>query len=234
MTSVILFDFFGTLVDAPTQLASVPFPESHRFLNSLGVELTYEEYFARWESTSARFDRAAREDRLEYSMTALAKSFLGECLAEETAARVSDSYVDVFLAEWDAAVQEIDGIDGTIEALARSFRLAIVSNTNDPRLVPSRLERLGILEYFDVVLLSVEHGRRKPHPLIYRSALEALAASPDESVFVGDSFEADYLGPRAVGIDAWLIDPAQSYEVDPARRISSVLELPGRLGANGA
>jgi putative hydrolase of the HAD superfamily len=233
VASVILFDFFGTLVDAPTELASVPFPESHQFLNSLGVELSYEEYFARWEAASARFDRAARDQHLEYSMRELAKSFLGECLDEETAARVTDSYVDLFLAEWDAAVQEIEGIDGVIESLGQSFRLAIVSNTNDPRLVPSRLERSGISEFFDVILLSVEYGRRKPHPLIYRSALEALGASSDDAFFVGDSFEADYLGPRAVGIDAWLIDPAGSHDIDPARRISSVLELPARLAGHG-
>jgi putative hydrolase of the HAD superfamily len=232
VASVILFDFFGTLVDAPTQLASVPFPESHRLLASLGVKLSYEEYFGRWAATSARFDRAAQDENFEYSMTTLAKSFLDECLDEETTTGVIDLYLDVFLSEWDAAVHEIEGVAGVIESLARPFRLAIVSNTNDPRLVPSRLERSGISEFFDVILLSVEYGRRKPHPLIYRSALEALGASSDDAFFVGDSFEADYLGPRAVGIDAWLIDPAAAYDVDPARRISSVLDLPTHLAGH--
>jgi putative hydrolase of the HAD superfamily len=146
VASVSLFDFFGT--SAMPRRNSLQFPSWSRisFSTPLGVELTYEEYFARWEATSARFDRSARDEHLEYSMTTLAKSFRVECLDEAAAARVTDSYVDVFLAEWDAAVPEIEGIDGVIESLARTFRLAIVSNTNDPRLVPSRLERLGISE----------------------------------------------------------------------------------------
>jgi putative hydrolase of the HAD superfamily len=230
--SVILFDFFGTLVDAPAQLASVPFPESHRYLTSLGVELSYDEYFARWSATSERFDRSARVEHLEYSMVQLATSFLGECLHEEAAAREADCFVDVFLAEWDTAVKEIEGVVGVIESLAQSFRLAVVSNTNDRRLVPSRLDRMGVTGHFEVVLLSVEHGHRKPHPSIYRSALDTLRVAACDAVFVGDSLEADYLGPRAVGIDAWLIDPAGAYDIDPARRISSVLELPERLAGD--
>jgi putative hydrolase of the HAD superfamily len=51
-------------------------------------------------------------------------------------------------------------------------------------------------------------------------------------VFVGDSYDADFLGPTRLGMDAWLIVgdgrevPA---EVPASRRLASVLDLETRL-----
>lgn len=231
MARVILFDFFGTLLEAPADLSAVRFPEAYQYLRSLGVELTYEEYFARWSATSERFENRARKDHVEYSMAALGAEFFTECLSMEPAGGVLDTYLEIFLSEWDAALEDIGGVPDAIEALASSYRLGIVSNTNDPALVPARLERLGIEGHFSIVSLSIHHGRRKPHPSIYEDALEELGASPREALFVGDSFDADYLGPRALGIDSWLIDPNTAHDIDPSRRLLAVTELPTRLGA---
>ena len=52
---------------------------------------------------------------------------------------------------------------------------------------------------------------------------------PGYSAFVGDTFDADYVGPRAVGIRALLVDPTEHHAVDPDDRLASILELPDRL-----
>ncbi len=39
---------------------------------------------------------------------------------------------------------------------------------------------------FDAVVLSCEHGVRKPDPAIYRIALDAIGLPPAECVFVDD------------------------------------------------
>jgi putative hydrolase of the HAD superfamily len=46
---------------------------------------------------------------------------------------------------------------------------------------------------------------RKPDPRIYKHALEALGARPDEAIFVGDGGSDEHRGARAVGLPTVLV-----------------------------
>ena len=81
----------------------------------------------------------------------------------------------------------------------------------------------------DVAVGSKAHGRTKPHPSIFETALAALAVAPDEAVMVGDSYGDDIEGARALGIRAILLDRDQRYP-DEADRITDLLALPAALG----
>jgi putative hydrolase of the HAD superfamily len=89
-----------------------------------------------------------------------------------------------------------------LEALRnRGLKLALVSNTASPEwLLRPVLERQGIAERVDVIVLSSEVGKRKPHPAIFERALEELGVGPTEALFVGDRLDADILGASALGI----------------------------------
>ena len=107
----------------------------------------------------------------------------------------------------------------------------MVSNTNQADLVPGHLAAMGIDRYLDAVVTSVEVGWRKPHPAIYAAALGRLEISPASAVFVGDTYEADYAGPVAAGMAAFLIDPERRHDIPAARRLESLADLPRRLRA---
>ena len=49
-------------------------------------------------------------------------------------------------------------------------------------------------------------GASKPSPALYRLAVQRAATSAERIVHVGDSYYADVLGARTVGMDAILID----------------------------
>jgi putative hydrolase of the HAD superfamily len=89
-----------------------------------------------------------------------------------------------------------------LEALrARGLRLALVSNTASPDwLLRPVLERQGLVERVDAVVLSSEVGKRKPHPAIFERALAEVGAAPDEAVFVGDRLDTDVLGASRAGM----------------------------------
>lgn len=75
---------------------------------------------------------------------------------------------------------------------------AIVSNCD--HFARPLLEELGLDREVDALVLSCEVGAHKPQPAIYRAALEALGARPEEAVFVDD--QPPYLdGAAALGID---------------------------------
>ena len=94
-----------------------------------------------------------------------------------------------------------DDVRPTLAALRQAgFRLAAISNW-DERLRPL-LDRLGLLEHFEGVLVSCEVGCRKPAPEIFRLAAARLGLSPAQILHVGDSAEADVRGARGAGFAA--------------------------------
>jgi putative hydrolase of the HAD superfamily len=133
------------------------------------------------------------------------------------------------VADWNQGVHPIEGVPELIATLDGEHRLAVVTNTHDPRLVPQHLAAMGIAPHFETVITSVEVGWRKPHPRVYRTALDALSAEPEETVFIGDTRVPDYDGPRASGMRALLIDPSHQHDIAPGDRLRSVLDVPARL-----
>ena len=81
----------------------------------------------------------------------------------------------------------------------------------------------------DAVVGSKAHGRVKPHASIFVAALRALDVAPDETAMVGDSYEDDIEGARALGIHAILLDRDGLHPVGP-ERIDTLLALPAALG----
>jgi len=87
---------------------------------------------------------------------------------------------------------------------ARGLRLGVVSNW-DERL-PGVLAGLGIGERFDTVVFSQRVGFEKPHPAIFRRALEELGVTAPEALHVGDRPRHDVEGAAAAGMRSALLD----------------------------
>jgi putative hydrolase of the HAD superfamily len=69
----------------------------------------------------------------------------------------------------------------------------------------------------------------KPHASIFVAALHALDARPEETTMVGDSYEDDIEGARALGMRAILLD-RDGLRPDASDRIDTLLALPAALG----
>ena len=81
----------------------------------------------------------------------------------------------------------------------------------------------------DCVVGSRAFGFTKPHPEIFRHALSVLGVEPAEAAMVGDSYEDDIQGARALGMQAFLLDREGRHEGEPDR-IQTLLALPAALG----
>jgi HAD superfamily hydrolase (TIGR01549 family) len=81
----------------------------------------------------------------------------------------------------------------------------------------------------DAIVGSKAHGRVKPHASIFVAALRALDATPDVAAMVGDSYEDDIEGARAIGMRAILLD-RDGLRPDAVDRIDTLLALPAALG----
>ena len=84
---------------------------------------------------------------------------------------------------------------------ARGLKTGIVSNTSVPGwLLEPVLEKQGLASRVDIALFSSDVGKRKPHPLIFRRALEELGVPADRTLFVGDRVRQDVRGASEVGM----------------------------------
>lgn len=97
-----------------------------------------------------------------------------------------------------------DSLPVVRELRARGTKTALISNcSHSTRPI---VDRLGLDEEFDEVLLSFEVGIHKPDAGIYREALRRLGdVAPERSVFVDD--QPPYCdGAAVLGIETFLID----------------------------
>jgi len=95
--------------------------------------------------------------------------------------------------------------DDTVSVLSKlkeaDFKIGLISNTIFPDTNHiGDIKRFGIDKYFDFKIFSSNFGYRKPHRLIYEEAIRLSGFTPEQSIFVGDRFIEDYLGPRENGI----------------------------------
>jgi putative hydrolase of the HAD superfamily len=103
-----------------------------------------------------------------------------------------------------------DSVSTLRELRARGLRTAIVSNCDHA--TRPIVDDLGLEQEADAIVLSFEVGVAKPDAGIYRAALAAVGAGPEEAVFVDD--QAWYCeGAEALGIRSFLI---RRNEADPA------------------
>lgn len=116
------------------------------------------------------------------------------------------------------------------------LRLAVVSNTMAGG-VEDRLRQSGLCQVgtgagacVDAIIDSQVAGVRKPDPKIFRTALDAVGAEPDQAAFVGDDLYDDIHGAESVGIHAVHFDPLElcpATDHPHARRVNDIAELLG-------
>ncbi len=91
-----------------------------------------------------------------------------------------------------------------VGALDRAgIRLAVISNWTWS--LPELLHMLQLAGHFEAIITSARVGYEKPHPEIFRYALERMGVAPNRAVHVGDSIHADIGGATRAGIAPVLI-----------------------------
>ena len=81
----------------------------------------------------------------------------------------------------------------------------------------------------DCAIGSRAFGRTKPHPEIFRHALAQLGVEPEDAAMIGDSYEDDIEGARALGMKAFLLD-RDGRRLDEPDRLPDLFALPAALG----
>ena len=143
--------------------------------------------------------------------------------------RLAAAYIDARRAR-----ETIDPVAAPVlEALARRYRLALVTN-GAPDVQREKLSRTPFAPFFKAIVVSVEVGYGKPDPRLFEHAARALDVTAAECAVVGDSLQRDVAGARAAGMKAVWLDRRLWNEPDapqPDARIERLSDLPVALDA---
>ncbi|MEM3442989.1 MAG: HAD-IA family hydrolase, partial [Candidatus Bathyarchaeia archaeon] len=106
----------------------------------------------------------------------------------------------------------------------RKVKIGVVTNTFQYDL-EKVLSKLNLKGFFDVEACIDVAGKAKPEKEIFIYALNKLNLQPDEVLFVGDEFEADYEGALKAGLKALLIDRENKIDKKDIKKIGSLEEI---------
>ncbi len=123
-------------------------------------------------------------------------------------------------ANWD---QVRPGTREQLQEIGKRYRIGVISNADGK--IEDVLRRCNIADCFLNVTDSGLVGYEKPHPEIFRQALKAMNATPEESLYVGDMYWVDYLGATGAGLQAVLMDVPGAYRDRGLPRVESLEEL---------
>jgi putative hydrolase of the HAD superfamily len=123
-------------------------------------------------------------------------------------------------ANWDIIRP---GTEERLNEIAERYELAVISNADGS--IEEVLTRCGIARCFRTITDSGLVGLEKPHPEIFRLALESMNATPQESLYVGDVYSVDYLGATSAGMQAVLMDVPGAYGDSGAPSVKDLVEL---------
>jgi len=115
---------------------------------------------------------------------------------------------------------------------ARGLKLAILSN-GSPKMLAAAVDNAGLAEVFDAVLSVEEVGVFKPHPSVYRLAVDRLGLPAEQMCFLSsngwDAFSAKAFGYSVLWCNRFGQAP-ERIPSPPDGEIRTLAELPELIG----
>jgi putative hydrolase of the HAD superfamily len=133
----------------------------------------------------------------------------------------------------ETAVTFRDGGREALEYARERGPVGLVTNGGETN-QRAKLEQLGIADAFDATVFCDPAAgvHPKPHPAPFRRALDGLNATPERSVYVGDSLGADVAGANDLGMTSVWVPferPHEDLPADPDPEPTYLLDSPAEL-----
>ena len=120
-----------------------------------------------------------------------------------------------------------------LDILRDRYPLAIITDAQSAY-ARSELHKVGLLGYFDPIIVSGDHGYRKPDRRLFQLALDSMGVAAGNTLYVGNDMHRDIYGAREAGLPTVMFDSDQGQKVyrdcTPDYTITDFRDLPGILG----
>jgi FMN phosphatase YigB (HAD superfamily) len=187
----------------------------------LMVEKTYNDFnipfekddFNKFHATLLEYEKSHRRfDKVEMS----------RYFRDNLDRRIPDNFVEVWTRYLsDCVPDKDDKLINLLEYLSGKYSLVIATNWfKDQQL--AKLEKFGILKYFDFVLTCDEYDK-KPNSEMFRKSCKGF--DKDEVVMVGDTYKSDIKSAMDFGLYSYYLTDSDVRRSKRFKVINSIYEL---------
>ena len=227
----VLFDMFDTLmmIEKDHAFYSPSLRSAYDFLVKNGVAVEFSDFEKAYiEARDALYAEADAKLEEPHFNVRVANALKKLGYSHDVSSALVSGATNAFCEGFMNYVRIEENAKTVLEKLHRRFRLGIVSNFAIPECVLKLLEKESLAGFFDVVVVSGAVNKRKPSPEIFQKALEELGVTAEETVFVGDTVDADIEGAKNAGMKTIFIEHRAQKGAEqacPTRTIKSLGDL---------
>jgi putative hydrolase of the HAD superfamily len=253
----VAFDVNGTLVDITTEEHRPEiFRAAGHYLTYQGIDLRRHQVRDLYFQTLKEQQQASPELHPEFDAVGIWRAIIEDHLSDFTRALPAEklAQMPLFLAELGRGISRrrlrlYPHVRKVLTALREHFPLAVVTDAQSAY-ARGELHKVGLLEFFDVIVVSGDHGFRKPDRRLFQLALDGLGVAAENTLYVGNDMHRDVYGARDAGLHTVMFKSEHGtkeylgcvpdHTITDHRDLLTILDVPDRrsafqpgLGAHG-
>jgi putative hydrolase of the HAD superfamily len=240
----VAFDVNGTLVRILADDGEErTFRAAAHFLTYQGIDLHRHELHDIYFQTMKEQLRASPEEYPEFDAVDVWRSIIEDHATHFTCALPAGKLqqMPLFLAEMSRGISRrrlglYPYVCEVLDILSEHYPLAIITDAQSTY-ARGELHKVGLLGYFDPIVVSGDHGYRKPDRRLFQLALDGMGVAAGNALYVGNDMFRDIYGAREAGLTTVMFDSDQGakayrdctphYRITDFRDLLAILGLPG-------
>ena len=125
--------------------------------------------------------------------------------------------IPLFLAEMSRGISRrrlglYPYVREVLDVLRDRYPLAIITDAQSAY-ARGELHKVGLLGCFDPIIVSGDHGFRKPDPRLFQFALDGMGVAAENALFVGNDMYRDIYGAQEAGLATVMFDSDQGQKI---------------------
>lgn len=237
----VVFDANGTLVRILTEDGMEEiFRAAAHLLTYQGIDLCRQQVRELYFRFMAEQLAASPEEHAEFDAVGIWRRIIAEHQTDFTRALPAAKLeqLPMFLAEMYRGISRrrlglYPHTREVLDALKERYPLALVTDAQS-MYARGELHRVGLLGYFDPIVVSGDHGYRKPDRRLFQAALNGMKVAASNAMYVGNDMYRDIFGAREAGLTTVMFDSDQGkkayLDCVPDYTITDLRELLAILG----
>ena len=157
---------------------------------------------------------------LRYNRLKLSFEALNYTISDESINQIANDYID-FLPDNNYL---FDGTIEVLEYLRPKYKLHIITN-GFANVQDRKISNAALGSYFTTITNSESAGVKKPNSIIFDYAVNLAQTSKENSIMIGDDFDADVNGALNAGLDAIFFNIKNIEVPQKYKQINHLLEL---------
>jgi putative hydrolase of the HAD superfamily len=238
----IAFDVNGTLVRILTEDGMEQiFRSAAHFLSYQGIDLRRYQVRDLYFQILHEQQRASSEEHPEFDAVGIWRSIIEGHMTNFTRALPAEKLeqMPLFLAEMSRGIARCrlglyPHAREVLDVLRGRYPLAVVTDAQSAY-ARGELHKVGLLDYFDPIIVSGDHGYRKPDRRLFQFALDGMSVAAENALYVGNDMHRDIFGAREVGMKTVRfasdqgasahLDCVPDYTITDLRDLLNILDL---------